>query len=332
MDVRVEPYRKLSAKAFMLLNCDVGEDTWESRGLQGCQSSQSKRKKSWIFIERTDAEAETPILWSPDAKNWLLGKKPDAGKDWRQEEKGTTGWDGWIALLSPLTWVWASSRNWWWRDKPVMLQSMKLQSWTWLSNWTELNLCGCKYIYNYYIFFSDWFLDHCVVSFLSLLISSFQSLSCVRLFVTPWIAARQASLSITNSRVYQNSCPVSWWYYPVVSSSVVPLSSCPQSFPASGSLPMSQLFAWGGQSIGVSASASVLPMNTQDSSPSGWTGWISLQSKGLSRVFSNTTDQKHQFFSAQLYISYLFFFYQTPQIHTHIHVHSRAHKHTNSLH
>ena len=199
MDVRVEPYRKLSAKAFMLLNCDVGEDTWESRGLQGCQSSQSKRKKSWIFIERTDAEAETPILWSPDAKNWLLGKKPDAGKDWRQEEKGTTGWDGWIALLSPLTWVWASSRNWWWRDKPVMLQSMKLQSWTWLSNWTELNLCGCKYIYNYYIFFSDWFLDHCVVSFLSLLISSFQSLSCVRLFVTPWIAARQVSLSINNS-------------------------------------------------------------------------------------------------------------------------------------
>ena len=82
-------------------------------------------------------------------------------------------------------------------------------------------------------------------------------------------------------------------------SSVVPFSSCPQSLPASGSLLMSQLFAWGGQSIGVSTSTSVLPMNTQDWSPSEWTGWISLQSKGLSRVFSNTTVQKHQFFSAQ---------------------------------
>ena len=82
-------------------------------------------------------------------------------------------------------------------------------------------------------------------------------------------------------------------------SSVVPFSSCPQSLPASGSFLMSQLFAWGGQSIGVSTSTSVLPMNTQDWSPSEWTGWISLQSKGLSRVFSNTTAQKHQFFSAQ---------------------------------
>ena len=81
---------------------------------------------------------------------------------------------------------------------------------------------------------------------------------------------------------------------------VVPFSSCPQSFPASGSFQMSQLFIWGGQSIGVSASTSVLPLNTQDWSPLGWTGWISLQSKGLSRVFSNTTVQKHQFFGAQL--------------------------------
>ena len=100
--------------------------------------------------------------------------------------------------------------------------------------------------------------------------------------------------------VYSNSCPSSWWCHPTISSSVVPFSSCPQSLPASGSFPMSQLFAWGGQSIGVSTSASVLPMNTQDWSPLGWTGWISLQSKGLSRVFSNTTVQKHQFFGAQL--------------------------------
>ena len=101
-------------------------------------------------------------------------------------------------------------------------------------------------------------------------------------------------------RVYPNSCPLSQWCHPTISSSVVPFSSCPQSLPASGSFPMSQLFAPGGQSIGVSASASVLPMNTQDWSPLGWTGWISLQSKGLARVFSSTTVPKHQFFGTQL--------------------------------
>ena len=91
-------------------------------------------------------------------------------------------------------------------------------------------------------------------------------------------------------RVHPNSCASSWWCHLAISSSVVvPFSSCPQSLPASGSFPMSQLFAWGGQSIGVSASASVLPMNAQDWSPLGWTGWISLQSKGLARVFSSTT-------------------------------------------
>ena len=97
--------------------------------------------------------------------------------------------------------------------------------------------------------------------------------------------------------VYSNSCLFSRWYHPTISSSVFPFSSCLQSFPASGSFPMSQLFTWGGQSIGVSASVSVLPMNIQDWFPLGWTGWISLQSKGLSRVFSNTTVWKHQFFS-----------------------------------
>ena len=108
--------------------------------------------------------------------------------------------------------------------------------------------------------------------------------------------ARPPCLSQT-SGVYSNSCPSSWWCHPGISSSVVPFSSCPQSLPASGCFPMSHLFAWGGQSTGVSASTSVLPMNTQDWSPSGWTGWISLQSKGLSRVFSNITVQKRQFFS-----------------------------------
>ena len=95
-----------------------------------------------------------------------------------------------------------------------------------------------------------------------------------------------------------NSCPLSRWCHPTISFSVVTFSSCLQSFPASGSFPVTQFFASGGQSIG--ASASVLPMNTQDWFPLGWTGWISLQSKGLSRVFSNITVQKHQFFSAQL--------------------------------
>ena len=100
--------------------------------------------------------------------------------------------------------------------------------------------------------------------------------------------------------VHSDSRPLSRWCHPAISASVVPFSSCPQSLPASESFPMSQLFAWGGQNIGVSASASVFPMNTQDWFPLEWTGWISLQSKGLSRVFSNTTVQKHQFFGAQL--------------------------------
>ena len=100
-------------------------------------------------------------------------------------------------------------------------------------------------------------------------------------------------------KVHPNPCPWTRWCHPTISSSVIPFS-CPQSFPASGSFPMTQLFALGGQSIGVSASKSVLPMNTQDWSPLGWTGWISLQSKGLSRVFSNTRVQKHQVFNAQL--------------------------------
>ena len=99
--------------------------------------------------------------------------------------------------------------------------------------------------------------------------------------------------------IHPNSCPLSWWCHPTISSSVVPFSSCPQSFPASRSFPMSHLFASGGQRIGVSASTSVFPMNTQGWSL-GWSDWISLQSKGLSRVFSNTTVQKHQPFSAQL--------------------------------
>ena len=131
--------------------------------------------------------------------------------------------------------------------------------------------------------------------------SSVQLLSRVWLFVTPWTAAHQASLSSPTPGVHPNPCPSSQWCHPTISSSVVPFSSCPQSFPASGSFHISQLFASGGQRIRVSASTSVLPMNTQDWSPLEWTSWISLQSKGLSTVFSNSTVQKHQFFGAQPY-------------------------------
>ena len=126
--------------------------------------------------------------------------------------------------------------------------------------------------------------------------SSVQSLSSVPLFATPWTKAHQASPSITNSQSLPKLMPIE----SVMPSNHLIFCHCLQSFPASGSFQMSQLFASGGQSIGISASTSVLPMNTQDWSPLEWIGWISLQSKGLSRVFSNTTVQKHQFFDTQL--------------------------------
>ena len=125
--------------------------------------------------------------------------------------------------------------------------------------------------------------------------SSVQTLSRVWLFATPWITAHQASLSITSSWSSLRHTSIE---SVMPSSHLIPYSSCPESLPASESFQMGQLFAWGGQSIGVSGSASFLPKNTQGWSPLGWTGWISEQSKGLSKVFSNTTVQKHQFFSA----------------------------------
>ena len=114
--------------------------------------------------------------------------------------------------------------------------------------------------------------------------------------MTPWTAALQASLSLPSPGTHSNSCPLSWWCHSTSSSSVIPFSSCLQSFPASGSFQMSQYFVSGSQSTGVSVSASVLPMNIQDWFPLRWTGWISWQSKGLSRDFSSTTVWKHQFF------------------------------------
>ena len=137
-------------------------------------------------------------------------------------------------------------------------------------------------------------------NFQSIQFSSLQSLSCVQLFATPGLQHAGPPCPSLTPRIYSNSFPLSWWCHPTFSSSIVPFSSCLQSFPASGSFQMSQFFASGGQSIGISASTSVLPMNIRDWFPLGWAGWISLPSKGPSRVFSNTTVQKHQFFSTQL--------------------------------
>ena len=127
-----------------------------------------------------------------------------------------------------------------------------------------------------------------------------QSFSRVQLFVTHGLQHTRLPCPSLSPGVCSNSCPLSRECHPTILSPVVPFSSCFQSFPASGSFLMSQYFTLGGQSIGASVSASVLPMNIQDWFPLGWTGWISLQSKRFSRVFSNTTVQKHQFFSAQL--------------------------------
>ena len=142
------------------------------------------------------------------------------------------------------------------------------------------------------------------------LVSSVQLLSHVRLFITHGLQHARLPCPSPTPRICSNSYPLSWWCHSIISSSVVPFSSCPQSFPASGSFPVSQFFVSGGQSTGPSASASVLPMNIQDWFLLGMTGWISWQSKGLSRVFSNTTVQKHQFFSTQLSI------WSTSHIHT----------------
>ena len=127
--------------------------------------------------------------------------------------------------------------------------------------------------------------------------------SWVWLFVTPWMQHTRPPCPSPTPRRYTNSCPLSRWCHPTISSSVVCFSSCLQSFPASGFFQMSQLFASGGWSIGVSTSTSDHPMNIHDWSPLGWTGWIFLKSKRLSRVFSNTTVQKHQFFGTQLFYS-----------------------------
>ena len=133
----------------MLLNCGAGKDSWDSLDCKKIKLVNPEGNQSWIFIGRTEAEAEAeaPILWPPYVKNWLIGKGPDAGKDWRQEEKGTiedevAGWHH--RLVSLWTWVWVNSGSWWWTGRPGVLQSMGLQrvghDWLTELNWTELNL------------------------------------------------------------------------------------------------------------------------------------------------------------------------------------------------
>ena len=137
MDVRVGLWRRLSSEELMLLNCGVGEDSWESLGLQGDPTSPFWRRSA---LGRNDAKAETPVLWPPHVKSWLIGKDSDAGRDWGQEEKGMTedeiaGWHHWLDGL----WLWVNSRSWWWTGRPRVLWFMGSQrvrhDWA-----TELNL------------------------------------------------------------------------------------------------------------------------------------------------------------------------------------------------
>ena len=183
MDVRVGLWRKLSAEELMLLNCGVGEDSWESLGLQGDPVVNPKGNQPWIFTGRTDTEAEAPILWPPDAKNWLIGKDPDAGKDWRQEEKGMTEDEmvGWYHRLNGHEF----DGSWWWTGKPGVLQSMGLQSQTRLSPWTELNWialqCCVGFCYTTLLVSHDYI---CVSSLLNFPPTWLYSWKCPS---TPWL-------------------------------------------------------------------------------------------------------------------------------------------------
>ena len=141
MDARVGLWRRLSTEELMLLNCGVGEDSWSPLHCKEIQPVHSEGDLSWDFFGRNDAKAETPVLWPPHAKIWLIGKDSDAGRDWGQEEKGTTedemaGWHHW---LDGREWVWVNCGSWWWTARPGVLRFMGSQSRTRLSDWIELN-------------------------------------------------------------------------------------------------------------------------------------------------------------------------------------------------
>ena len=233
-------------------------------------------------------EAETPKLWPPDEKSWLIWKDPDAGRDWGQEEKGTTEDEmiGWHRQLNEHGFGWTLGVDDGQGDLACCSSwSCRQSDTTERLNWTELTLL---HLLKLWIPLTTAFWDCCSVAMLC------PGLCNCMEYSLPGFSVLQLS-----PRVCSNSCPLSRWCHPTISSSFVPFSSCLQSFPASGSSLMSWLFTSGGWSIGVSASASVLPMNIQGWFPLGLTGLISLQSKGLSRVFSTTTVWKHQFFGTQ---------------------------------
>ena len=247
-----------------------------------------KRNQPWIFVWKTDAEA--PILLPPDAKNQLIVKDPDAAKDWGPE------WRGWQRMrrldgLFDSMDVSISKLREMVKDREARCVAVDgvTKSWKWLSNET----ITCRGSQRNVIVRGDY--NWGLIS-----VSSVQSLSRVPLFVTVWTVARQASLSITNSQNLFKLMSIESAMPSNHLISVMPFSSHLQSFPASGSFPVSQFFKSDGQSIGVSALASVLPMNIQDWFPLRLICWISLQSQELSRVLSNTTVQKHQYFGAQL--------------------------------
>ena len=144
MDVRVGLWRKLNAEELILLNCGVGEDSWESLGLQGYTTSPFWRRSSWDFFGRNDAKAETPVLWPPHAKSWVIGKDSDAGRDLGVGGEGEDrGWDGWMASPTRWMWVWVNSRSWWWTERPGVLRLKGSQrvrhNWATELNWTELS-------------------------------------------------------------------------------------------------------------------------------------------------------------------------------------------------
>ena len=421
MDVRAGLWRKLSAEELMLWTV-VLEKTLESPlDCKEIQPVHSKGDQSWVFFGRTDAKAETPILWSPDAKSWLIGKDSDTGRDWGQEEKGATedemaGWHHWLdghefewtpgvgdgqgGLAYCDSWGrrvghdWATELIWTeyfpmslhlgWKSESESclvvsdsLQPHGLDS-PWNSPSQNIGVGSLSLLQRIFpTQGSNPGLPHCrqILYQLThkgnpfglrqvLILASWvwETMRPVTAWLDHWIGSAWP-WCIWPSPCHHEKCRSSWWGLgqllvvqsnytctpcSVQFSSVIqpcltlcnpmdcstpglpvhyqlpeptqthvhcigdaiqrlilccPLilpSSCWETFPASGSFPMIKFFASAGQTIGVSASASVLPMNIHDWFPLGLTGWISLQSKGLSRVFSNTTVQKHQFFGAQL--------------------------------